>query len=611
MLNSRRALDTRSSLALLIVVIVSLALYLPTLGYGFIYDDIPLLTQNPAIRSFELALGYFSRDFDAYTRGLEGVQSNYYRPLVFLFMAAFWPWAGDDPARWHALVVVLNALVGGLGFAILRSHGLSPARALFGALLFSLHPLHVHSAAWITGLHDVLAAILVMLGYLGLIRWLGLNADAPRDRARGAWLVLYLLAFAAALLAKESSIGLGVLALGLAACCAVTDATSRRRSLALAGATLLLVFAYLALRWRILGTLAAPFPSAPAWPLAGAGIAPLFWAYVGAWLWPLDLSLFSSFRPATSIASGAVLLGWAGAAAVGVALLWRIRLDRRYLFPTLWFFAFLAPHLNLRVLNPEWALMHRYLYLASLGLAWGVAMLPLTRLDARIRVALAVLVLTLLGAGSLHDMRAYSSESAFWDRAVRKDPASSAAWTEQGRLRLAEGDTAAALVALKRAIELDPLSLLPRLRLGNLQFARGEHAAAATTYRAILSQRPEYTPAWRNLPTATLAAGDARGALEAARQARARLAGDAPALAQLGVVFRLAGDSRAALETFGEVVRIRPDDADSWLKLATLQAESGATEDARASVSQVRRHARQPSLRAAADRLEASLPDRP
>ncbi len=597
---------------LALAVLAPLLLYLPTLGYGFIYDDLPLVANNPAIRSLDAALGYFGRDFDAYSRGWEGTQSNYYRPLLFLAMAVLWPWAGDDPSRWHAVVVLLNAGVGGAAFWVFRLHGLATARALFASLLFSLHPLHVHSAAWITGLHDVLAALVVLVGYAGLARWLGAERGfVPPDRPRYGSLLLFVLGAASAVLIKESSLALPLLAVVLSTWVGWRQPDARRAAAATALLALCLALAYLALRVAVLGALAVPFPSAPDWPAALASIAPLIWAYLGAWVWPVDLSLFSPFRPVAQATDPALLLPWLSLLALAIAALWAAARHPRWVPPLLLVACFLAPHLNLRALNPEWALMHRYLYLPSLGLAWMLVLLPL---PARLHRALRLLATGLLAAlaiGSLHDMRAYRDEAAFWDTAVRKDPASSAAWTEQGRLRHERGDAEGARAAWVRASALDPSSLLPRLRLGNLQFAQRDYAAAAATYRALIARSPDYPPAWRNLGSALFGAGDRSGALAAAAEAVRRFPRDADVVANAGTLYRLAGDVPRARALYEAVVELRPAEAEPRLRLALLQAEAGHAAAARRSLAALRQLPANATVREAAAGLERQLQDHP
>lgn len=594
------------SLATSLAFLVPLLLYLPTLQYGFIYDDVPLVARNEAIRSLSAALGYFQHDFDAYTRGWEGTQSNYYRPVTFLFMALLQPWAGVDPSRWHAVVIVLNALVGALAFRVLLAHQLSLMRALFGALLFSLHPLHVHSAAWVTGLHDGLAAVFVLTGYWALVRWLDRGSTATGLRPYAA-LVGFAVCLTLAVLSKESSLALAPLGLGLALLSAWQHPELRRPAAAAAAVAVSIAAAYLVVRVQVLGVLAQPFPTAPDWPRALASLAPLAWAYLKAWAFLVDLSLFSPFRPVVSLSGAGLWLAWAGAVLLtGAALVLACR-RRAWAYPLLFGVCMLAPHLNVRALNPEWVLMHRYLYLPGLALAWMVALLPVPGRLRRPAWGLGGALLVLLALGSLQDMRAYRDEATFWAKAVDKDPASSTAWAEQGRLLQERGNMDGARTALQRAVELDPGYLLPRLRLGNLAFSQRDYVGAADHYRAVTVRRPDYPPAWRNLPKALLAAGQRGAALEAAQEAFRRFPGDAEVLVAVGTVRKLGGDLPGAVQAFRVLVTVRPGDATAWLRLASLQAEAGAVDDALQSLSHLTGLTQEAAVLEAAEQLRRSL----
>ena len=52
-------------------------LYLPTLRYGFVFDDVPLLARNAALDDLSRIASFFTRDIDAVWRGADSPQSSY------------------------------------------------------------------------------------------------------------------------------------------------------------------------------------------------------------------------------------------------------------------------------------------------------------------------------------------------------------------------------------------------------------------------------------------------------------------------------------------------------------------------------------------------------
>lgn len=140
-----RAPTPRTLAALLILLTV--AAYLPAIGAGYIWDDDTLLTANPQMRSVA-GLGQIWR----------GEQSRDYTPLtltVFWLEHRLW---GDTPTGFHVVNILLHALSAVLLWRILLR--LRIPGAWVGALLFAIHPVNVASVAWIAELKNTLSGAL-------------------------------------------------------------------------------------------------------------------------------------------------------------------------------------------------------------------------------------------------------------------------------------------------------------------------------------------------------------------------------------------------------------------------------------------------------------------
>src|SRR6187399_879204 len=145
-----------AALALLAAMLVPAALYLPTLGFGFLFDDRPLLIENPVVHSPRGLGEIFTSDLDPQSRTSEAPTTNYLRPLFLAAAAGLHRLFGAEPRGWHAAAIALHSLLAGLAFLLLRRESVGVATALAAALLFALHPAHVQSTAWISGLQDLL-----------------------------------------------------------------------------------------------------------------------------------------------------------------------------------------------------------------------------------------------------------------------------------------------------------------------------------------------------------------------------------------------------------------------------------------------------------------------
>jgi hypothetical protein len=172
--------------------VAAVALYVPTVRYGFVQDDRAIIAQNPAAHSVGAALQAFD---DPYWPRESG--AGLYRPVTILSYAVDWSVSGGRAgwlhlinALWHGLATVL--------FVAVVARWLSPLAAAAAGLVFAWHPVHVEAIASLVGRAELLAAV----GILGAVL-------AAR---RGLWIVSVLCA-ALAMLSKEHGVIAGVVIL--------------------------------------------------------------------------------------------------------------------------------------------------------------------------------------------------------------------------------------------------------------------------------------------------------------------------------------------------------------------------------------------------------------
>ncbi len=562
---------TIAAIAAIAAVLLPVLLYLPTLRYGFVFDDRPLLIENPVVRSPQGLVELFSTDLDPKARTSEAPTTNYLRPLFLLLAAGLSRAFGESSVGWHAAAIALHGLLGGLAFALLRREGLGLGSALAAALLFSFHPSHVQSAAWVSGLQDLLfgaTAILAFLVYRG-------SADRPRAEALPLlWLGL---AYALALLAKEPAVGLlffvAAEAVGLVRPGSQSAGRRPRAELLVLGGV---TGAYFLYRWGVLGALAHRFPTAPSLPEALASVPIALLAYGRDLLFPVDLFLLHPARPVGSVFAPRAVLAALGLALALFGALQAVRRRPAFGRPFLWSAVWIAPVLALWAVNPEWMVMDRYLLLPSLGLAWALAvLLPVEEGRRRLRAAVWGALLLAGAVLSWFGMRPFASAERFWAAAVLADPGSSTAWTEVAKIRSESGDPAAAAEALERAIALDPRAQLPRLRRALLALSQGRSTAAVTELEALVERNPQYLPAWRNLVVARSRVGDGEGARGTLAQALERFPADPLLWTMSAVLSREVGRRDEALVAIRRAIALDPGDPMLALREALLLKELG------------------------------------
>ncbi len=369
--------ERRSSAVLVLgaVLAASFLVYLGTLQFEFVYDDLGQIVTNPAVQSWKYLPVYFRSN--VWIQQLP--VGNYYRPLFLAWLLINHTLFGLHPAFWHLTTVLahvgVTALVYGLAMRLTRDRRI----ALVAALLFGLHPVHLEAVAWISGVTEPLMALLLIPAFLSYLNW--------RERGRRAsWMMAALAFYALALLSKETSVVLPALVFvyeWLYSPEAGKWGQRLRGALMAAAPFVVLTLAYLPARALALhGVAHKTVELGP--KIALLTIPSVLWWYVRLLVAPVGLSVFYDTPYVTHISLRYVLLPLVGVVlAIGV-LVWWWRKTRSPLiaFASAWLLLPILPLLNLTLLPMGDFIHDRYLYLPSVGLSILLAM-ALAQLDTR------------------------------------------------------------------------------------------------------------------------------------------------------------------------------------------------------------------------------------
>jgi protein O-mannosyl-transferase len=171
-----------------LVGLLALATYLPSLGNGFTLDDGPVVRDDVRIRDLSSVPTLLAQP---YLTGKPAARSPY-RPVTTVSYALSWSLGGGSPSWFHATNVALHVGASLLVLALLASLGAHAWAAVLGAAVFAVHPVHVEAVAGVVGRADVLAT---GFGLAALVLWLSERVALP-IRVPGVAL-LYLLALGA------------------------------------------------------------------------------------------------------------------------------------------------------------------------------------------------------------------------------------------------------------------------------------------------------------------------------------------------------------------------------------------------------------------------------
>lgn len=536
-----------------------MALFLPTLRHGWVYDDVMEVVNNTFIRG----LGHLPAIFTSTVWAGSGMETYLYRPLAVASYALNHVVSGLEPWSYHLVNVLLHGAVSGMVVRVGMMWGLPAAAAGAAGILFAVHPVHVEAVAPVFGRKDLLAAFFTLALVL-------LHAGAV---AKGGWRRLAApAAYLAAMLSKE----VGVMGLALVA---VHDLrlTSDLRALAARRDVSILYASYLGaaalllvVRTAVTGGLGIPDTAFLDNPLVAAGPAArmataLVVAAKGIALTalPLAQSPDYSFDAIPLVASpwDARLVGAALGLTALVVVLAHPR-TRRSVFAhgVAWYALALLPSANVLLLSGT-IFAERLLYLPSVGFCLvagaGVARAAQAAsravpVDAR---ALTAVLAVLLAAPTALLARAYTSrwtdDVTLFSHAVQVVPNSTKAHHKLGEELLRTGAVGPALGALERALEIAP-----------------DNPWAAET---LAQARGEAVRRWgaRPLPPS----------LDPAALRGAGLPSDADVLHALGLS-AMGGDEGRAEAYWRAALAVEPAHARAGTELGALLAGRGAVPEA-------------------------------
>ena len=203
--NPPRQKDTARLLVILAFALAALS-YINTLSFNFVYDDFPQLVNNPRVQSWEHAPQLFGEQ--VWTQSMLQGTGNYYRPLFELWLLLQYSLFGLHPWAYHLASVLLHIAVVALAYALFKGLTGDRLTAAMGAIIFAVHPTHIETVAWISGVTDLLCAFFVLASFVAYLRS---REDRTSSAPRVWWQVASLALFAMAMMSKETALVMPVL----------------------------------------------------------------------------------------------------------------------------------------------------------------------------------------------------------------------------------------------------------------------------------------------------------------------------------------------------------------------------------------------------------------
>jgi tetratricopeptide (TPR) repeat protein len=470
-----------------LLVLATVAAYLPAFRAGFIWDDDSYVTQNETLRSLD-GLRHIWLE--------PGAVPQYYPLVHTAFWAEYHLW-GLNPAGFHVVNVLLHAANALLVWRVLRR--LELRWAWLVAAVFALHPVHVESVAWVTERKNVLSALFYLLSLLAYLRCCPpIGPARASGRARRLWYVLALLAFLAALLSKTVACSLPAAILLLT--------WWKRGRLTWPDVRPLVPFFALGLALSVVTVRMESHmvqETGAEWNFSLldriliAGRAP--WFYAAKLLVPTSLTFIYPKWALDPHAWWQYLYPLATATLILGLWLMRRRIGRGPLVAVLFFGGTLLPAIGLIDLYPmrySFVADH-FQYLASLGLivlvVSGVATLLQHAYTKRVKAAplLGVAVLAILGTNTWRQTLIYRDLETLWLDVLSKNPTAFIALNNLGIYLDHQGRTAEAIPYFERGLTVRPNDGEILNNLANAYGKTRRFEDALRIYAALLERQPD------------------------------------------------------------------------------------------------------------------------
>lgn len=464
--------------------------YYPTLQYGFVFDDVQQIVENPAIKSWSGLPQYFTAHVGA--GAFPTVKGSFYRPLFLIWLRLNYILFGTSPWGWHLTSLLAHLAAVWMFFVLVRFWTKDGLVAGWAALVFAVYPIHIEAVAWVSAVPEILFAIAAMGSTYAFFRY--------RQENRGILLALSAFLYGLALLAKETAVVVWPL---IMICGQWVEASWEKREdsrnwrefiaeqLPFAGLT----GAYCAVRFFALHGMRGDVTHSMREVVCAA--PSILWFYLRKLALPVQLSQIYFDPDSWSFSSPHFFLPLVAVLAVAAGLIfWTLR-SKHARFPVALLALSLVPPLLGVSVFPRHDLVHnRYLYLPSAGACIllalalrkatdpGIEFLKSNAANAVVLVFSAALILPIWV-----QEKPYHDNIALFSHSLELAPQSAMAWGLLGEEYMTLNRNDAGILAFQRAESLEPNVLLNNFRLGaayyqvrNMPWAEAYFLRSLNTY---------------------------------------------------------------------------------------------------------------------------------
>jgi len=567
-----------TGLCFLIAVFVAI-LYFNSLGNQFTNWDDGMIYQNPQVRHL---------DWTGIKKIFTLEQGNTYQPIRVLSYAVDYYFWKLNPVGYHItnmLFYILTSITIFLTIYLLsaklrretspNSHG---RVAIFGALLFAAHPVHVEAVTWLAARKEVLQGFFFFLAF-----YFYLKGREEETSKKTVYLSVVLLSFLLAVLSKNSAVVFpGVIIL--------YELTKRREKFAtflrehwvfiVAAAVVSGIFAFVMMK--------VMFEAGGIKQYKGDSFASNLLICVYVFLQNIRLLLLTiNYSAAYSFVVNMpffclknVILFLITLSLFTISVL-SLRRTKIIFFSLFFFFITLLPYLNIIPISTLKA--DRYVFIASFSYAFllGVFFDRLyayqhKKFSGGFFKLLAVMVFLFLLAGysfmTIRQNTLWENSYTLWADAVEKHPESSVANAMMGVVYMDLGMDQDAIKHLEKAVRLLPYDYLSRNNLGIVYGRLGEPEKALKELMIAISLKPEDDTIKINLSAFYQRQKEYKKAEDVLKYLLSRNPEGAQLHFRLGIVYKDAGQYEGAISELLRSMELAPHIINPYEELGNIYA---------------------------------------
>jgi protein O-mannosyl-transferase len=589
----------------LVLILCTITVYWPLKDHEFIsFDDVDYVTDNPHVQQ--------GLNSDSIRWAFTSFHTCNWHPLTWVSHMLDIQFFGLNPAAHHLVNLFFHVMSSLLLFMILDRMTRNVWRSAMVAFLFSLHPLHIESVAWVAERKDVLSAFFWMLT-------MGAYAFYVEKPTAGRYLAA-LLFFALGLLSKPMLVTLPFVLLLLDYWPlkrfqpAETHVDTNRHSLSIKNKT----------RKDAAAIISRSHP--PVFPFLWSGMPPLvkekipffllsvlssavtiyaqqsamsslhqipfpvrignavvaYASYVAKMIWPQNLAVIYP-HPAV-LEPWPILLAAFLLLAITIPILWKGRLFPYLPVGWFWYLGTLVPVIGLVQVGYQ-SMADRYTYIPLIGLfimvSWGFPeVLKNVRYQKSILAASSTLVILSLMLVSAKQVSYWKNSISLFEHCLQVTSNNGLAHDALGTALATIGKTEEAVVHFREALKIDPDDSMVQTNLGAKLAMLGKREEALVHFQEALKLDPRNTLAMVNMGIVLAKQGRTEEALEYFQNALRIRPDYADAHYQTGTVLTQMGRAAEAVPHFMEALKVNPKDSRIHVNLGYALAMQGKREEA-------------------------------